>query len=89
MATCNDIQEYSVDQLSDFLKVKGIGEDILTTLRENRVAGGVFLDLTESDLRELVMPLGERKALLKLINTYKPVEVLSTANAMPLVSAKS
>ena len=49
----------------------------------------MFLDLTESDLRELVMPLGERKALLKLINTYKPVEVLSTANAMPLVSAKS
>ncbi len=87
METCSDIQEYSVDQLSDFLQDKGIGEDILSTLRENRVGGDVFLELTESDLRELVKPLGEWKALQKLISSYKPVEAASTGIAMSLVSA--
>ena len=87
METCNNIREYSVDELSDFLEGKGISETVLSILRENRVVGDVFLDLTESDLREIVKPLGERKALLKLINHYKPAEAASTGIAMSLVSA--
>ena len=51
MAVRSDILGYSVDELSDFLEVKGIGEDILSILRENRVGGETFLDLNESDLR--------------------------------------
>ena len=72
MAVRSDILGYSVDELSDFLEVKGIGEDILSILRENRVGGETFLDLNESDLRELIKPLGERKVLMRLIDSYKP-----------------
>ena len=75
MAARSDILGYSVDELGDFLKVKGIGEDILSILRENRVGGETFLDLNESDLRELVKPLGERKTLQKLIESYKPSSI--------------
>ena len=58
-----DLLERKVDQL---------GADTIASFEAARVPGSVFMDLTETDLKEIV---GERKGILKLINSYKPSQV--------------
>ena len=77
MVSRAEIQSYSVDDVCSFLaqRVKDLGEDTLSDFRQNRVSGKAFLELTEDDLREIIKPLGERRLVKRLIDSYKPSAV--------------
>ena len=72
MATRLEVEEFSAIELQEFLQAKqDLAEATLTSLVNNRVTGKVFLDLTNEDLKEVVQPLGDRKALKSIIERYQ------------------
>jgi hypothetical protein len=52
--------------ISRWLAEHGLGHHA-ATFRENGIAGDVLRDLTEADLRELGLNIGDRKRLLKAV----------------------
>ena len=49
-----------------FLEQNGFGDDAIGVFRKEQVTGTVFPDLTEEDLKEMGLKMGERKRLLQL-----------------------
>ena len=47
-------------------------EEVVDELRRNKISGKAFLILTDEDLRELIQPIGDRKALKALVDSYRP-----------------
>ena len=80
MATCLEIEVYSVSELCEFVAQKLVHvedcSEILRALERNRITGKIFLELTDEELQEMVRPIGDRKALKKLANLYKPQPVV-------------
>ena len=75
MATKEELEKFSCDELSDYLKkTNQLSNSAIEILQENRVDGVIFLELTDNDLREIIPTLGDRKHLLKIIATYQPKE---------------
>lgn len=71
--TKQEIARMNVEELSDYLKRSDhVGEDIIQALKESRVDGTSFLELTDDDLRELDLRLGERKTLKRIIESFQP-----------------
>ena len=71
-----EIESYSEDELCSFLARRvELGDDTLSDFRRNRVSGKAFLELTDDDLWEIIKPLGERRLVKSLIDTYKPCVV--------------
>jgi len=72
MATRLEVEDFSATELQEFLQAKpDLAEATLTSLVNNRVIGKVFLDLTNEDLKEVVQPLRDRKALKSIIKSYQ------------------
>lgn len=74
MATrSSDVLRFS-EELCSILseKINVIEPATLETFKSEKITGSTFLDLSESDLKELVSTLGERKAILWLIKEYQP-----------------
>ena len=77
MTTRAEVQMFGPNEICNLLtsKIEHIGSDTVASFETGRVRGSVFLDLTETDLRELVKPLGERKEIMKLVESYRPTRV--------------
>lgn len=76
MATRAVLEKFNCEELAEFLSVRlgeEISDDSVVALRDNRVNGRTFLELTDDDLRDVIKPLGDRKTLRRLIDSYKPV----------------
>ena len=77
MATRSDVERFTVDELCNFVSCK-LGEmvedaeEVVDELRRNKISGKAFLVLTDEDLREMVGPIGDRKALKALVASYTP-----------------
>ena len=74
MATRSELERFSIDELCNFVsrKLSDVIEDseeVIDELRRNKISGKAFLILTDEDLRELIQPIGNRKAL---VDSYRP-----------------
>jgi class 3 adenylate cyclase len=69
--------------IGGWLRGLGLGQ-YEATFRESEIDAEVLLELTESDLRQLGVPLGHRKRLLKVIAALGAVEKAPTTVAGPL-----
>ena len=49
-----------------------VREETLDAIRNNKISGRSFLELTQDDLKELTALIGERKALSRVISSYAP-----------------
>lgn len=72
------VERLSADELRAYLTDRlqlEVSVDSLAALEENRVSGRTFLELREEDLKELFPLIGERRAVERLIGSYRPNEV--------------
>ena len=67
------IEDFTVDELVDYLEAKGVSEGVTLNFKTNRVSGAAFLRLTEDDLRELAPLVGERTNVRELLKQSKQV----------------
>ena len=75
MATRVEILAFSCDQLYTWLLTDlkdEVGDESIEEFRFQRINGKAFLELTDDDLRDLVPLVGERKAIQRRINSFKP-----------------
>ena len=61
---------YSVEELSEFLLLKELDDDIVDTLSKNKIGGKEFMALTDDLLREMFPIVGERVKVRKLIDEF-------------------
>lgn len=86
MASRGEIISYNAEQLYEWLDHQSqFGEDTLESFKQNRIDGRAFFELSGDDLRELVPPLGDRKAAQRLIKSYTPEQPVSTGGWSVLV----
>ena len=78
MTTGQELQKFTSEQLREFLEEQeGLCAQTVQSFVTNRIDGGAFLELNESDLRELVTPLGDRKKIQKILSSYTPKPIVS------------
>lgn len=75
MATVAEVKGFSVGELVDFITLKLEGkvdspESIAAVLKENKVTGKTFLDLTTDELREMIPCIGDRKTVKEIIDSF-------------------
>ena len=58
MASEESVPVMSVDEFCDFLSTK-FDDDVVTTLRENKISGASFTKLSERQLEKLVTAMGD------------------------------
>ena len=70
----SEVSQFGVEELFSFLLSEletDVSTESLSVLKRNRVNGKIFLDLEESDLKEIIPLLGERKAIKSIIDSFK------------------
>ena len=75
MAARGEILTFSCDQLYEWLLTvlkDEVGDEPIEEVRFQRINGASFLELSDDDLRELFPLIGERKAVQRQINRFKP-----------------
>ncbi len=78
MATRAEVEGLSVSELKEYLvgclndKVQ---EESIAVLERNRVSGETFLELDDEDIREMFPLIGERRAIKRAIEDFKPKQV--------------
>lgn len=75
MATRTELEKFNCEKLAEFLSGRlggDVSDDTVVALRDTRVNGRTFLELTDDDLRNIIKPLGDRKTLRRLLDSYKP-----------------
>ena len=73
MATVAEIKNFGIEELCEFLGSSGeISEDGIANFRTNRINGFTFFELNDTDLKELLPLLGDRKLIQRLITSYQP-----------------
>ena len=75
MATLQEVQGFSVSELGNFVTSKLEGkvdspDSIAAVLKENKITGTTFLDLTAEELREMMPTIGDRKELKEIIDSF-------------------
>ena len=61
------IDELDCNELSKLVK-KEISAEVASTFKKNKITGKVFLMLTKNDINEMVIPIGERVAVIETSN---------------------
>ena len=83
MATKAAIEDFGVEDFCDFLSSSGeLSEEAVNMFRSNRISGAVFFDLTDTDLKELLPILGDRKVVQRMIKSYQPSQTVSIIFAL-------
>ena len=69
----SEVTTFSVEELYIFLlrELEDVSSESLDTMKTNRISGKIFLNLKESDLKEIIPLLGERKAIKNVIDSFK------------------
>ena len=76
MATKETVSTFSLEDLCDYLTDQRLHEEVITTIRENRITGKHFVELTDELLREMFPCVGARMALSRLIGSLAGTETL-------------
>ena len=76
MVTRAELANFSTEQLVEFVGAKlqdAVGDTatIMQELWPNKLTGATLLTLTDAEFRELIPPLGDRKSLKQLVDSYK------------------
>ena len=74
MATRKEFEGFNCSDLVDHLSCvlpDEVGSETFEKLKKNKITGRTFLELDDGDLREVASLLGERKALKRIILSYK------------------
>lgn len=74
MGSRTEIAKFSVEELYVFLLDElenDVSSESLAIIKSNRINGRIFLELNESDLKEIIPLLGERKAIKNIIDSFK------------------
>ena len=65
--------EWDSEEFAIYLTDKGLHEDLVANVLNNRITSALFLDLTENDVKELAPAIGDRLAVGKLLNDTRKV----------------
>lgn len=65
--------DWDADDLAEFLTEKGLHDEVISNVIDNRITSALFLELTEADLKELAPAIGDRLALRKVLEQAKKV----------------
>ena len=68
-------EDFTGNELGEYLKLKGASDEVVETFANNRVDGRTFLLLTEEDLKQLITLIGERALIRTLLKHLKEVSV--------------
>ena len=85
MATMLEIQGFSVSELSNFITLKLEGkvdspESLAAVLKENKITGKMFLNLSPDELKEMIPIIGERKKIKEIIDSFSSTVVCMHAH---------
>ena len=74
MATRAEVESLGTEEICDLLAqcIEDIDPETIATFWRNKINGKAFVLLTESDLRELVSTLGERKNIQGIVESVQP-----------------
>ena len=80
MATAQQVRGFSICELASFVTLKLEGqvdspESIAAVLKENKITGKTFLDLTTDELREMIPTIGDRKVVKGIIDSFSSTVV--------------
>ena len=70
-----------MEEIADWLEKLGMSE-YAQRFAENRIDFSVLRDLTEQDLKDLGVVLGDRRKMLRAIGELEPPAVAATATAI-------
>ena len=65
--------DWDSDDFVAYLTEKGLHDDVIAKVMDNRINSAVFLDLTEEDLKELAPAIGDRIALRRILEQARKV----------------
>lgn len=65
------VAKMSKDELCDYLKCKDLDPEAVETVKQNRLSGATFLELSKEHLKELFPVVGDRIAVSKLLESLK------------------
>ncbi len=66
-------------EVCQLLKNNGFDDEVVESLRINKIDGATLLDLSSKDLKELgIIALGDRKRLEKMCKSYDPPKLIGT-----------
>jgi len=65
---------WDCEEFSDYLREKGVHCDLIESIVANRIDSGLFISLSESDLKELAP---DRICLRKILEEAQKVRVLT------------
>ena len=71
---------FSVSELSNFIALKLEGkvdspESLVAVLKDNKITGKMFLNLSPDELREMIPIIGERKIVKEIIDSFSSTVV--------------
>ena len=69
--------DWNAEELGHYLGEMGIHEDVVANIINNRVSVKLFLELSEDDLKELVLTVGDRITLRKVLKGARKVKCYS------------
>lgn len=79
MATRENVESFTIEEVCELvcnkLEYREGVDDIVDELRSNYINGKTFLNLSQDDIKEMLRPIGHRKALTAIIQSYRPVSV--------------
>jgi len=64
---------YDIEEFADYLSAKGLHEDVVSVVLDNRINSELFLSLSEGDLKELAPAIGDRLCLRKILEEARKV----------------
>ena len=65
------VAKMSKEELCDYLNGKTLDPEAVDTVRQNRLSGATFLELSKEHLKELFPVVGDRIAVSKLLESLK------------------
>jgi len=68
--------DWNSEDFVAYLTEKGLHEDVIARVVDNRITSAIFLDLTEEDLKELAPAIGDRIALRRMLEQVRKVSIL-------------
>ena len=74
--TMEFLDSWDYEEFADYLRKRGVHCDVIKSIIANRIDSGLFLNLTENDLKELAPVIGDRVCLRKILAEARKVSVL-------------
>ena len=67
---------WDCEEFLDYLHEKGVHCDLIESIITNRLDSGLFINLSESDLKESAPVIGDRICLRKILEEARKVGIL-------------